>query len=226
MNRFVKPVSDSRRLIAASILAADFAHLADDVNAVLQAGADSIHFDVMDHHFVPNLSFGACICSALREAGIKAPIDVHLMVSDPEFYIEPFANAGADLLTFHPETVSDVASVLNKIKRAGLQAGLVFNPDKPVVIPDDCLPQLDMVLLMSVFPGFGGQQFMPDVLEKAKKTRHWLHEKAYQGLLAIDGGIKVDNIAQAAQAGIDYFIVGSGLFAADDYQKRLLALRE
>ncbi len=214
-----------KKLIAASILAADFAHLAEDVNAVLAAGADTIHFDVMDHHFVPNLSFGADICSALRRAGIKAFIDVHLMVTDPAAYIESFAKAGADLITFHPETVSDVAAVVSQIRQADLQVGLVFNPDKPVQIADAILSQLDMILLMSVFPGFGGQSLMPEVLGKARGVRDWLDSTTYTGRLAIDGGVKVENIVSAAQAGIDYFVVGSGLFAADDYRERLLALR-
>lgn len=211
--------------IAASILSADFANLASDVNAVLEAGADTIHFDVMDHHFVPNLSFGAIVCDALRKAGVKAPIDVHLMVTDPEAYIESFAQAGADLISFHPETVDDVSAVVKKIKRNGLQAGLVFNPDKSVEVDDSLAESIDMILLMSVFPGFGGQKFMSEILEKAKATRAWIDEKGHPTLLAIDGGIKAENIALAAASGVNYFVVGSGLFSASDYSERLSELR-
>ncbi len=215
----------SEKLIAASILAADFAHLADDVNAMLQAGADTLHFDVMDHHFVPNLSFGAMICQALRHAGIKTFIDVHLMVTEPMAYIAPFAKAGANLISFHPETVDDVAAVIKTIKQAGLQAGLVFNPDKPVDISPAIISSIDMILLMSVFPGFGGQSLLPEVLEKASKTREWMNQQKCHARLAMDGGIKSDNIVQVAQSGIDYFVVGSGLFQADDYQQRLSTIR-
>lgn len=211
--------------IAASILSADFANLASDVNAVLEAGADTIHFDVMDHHFVPNLSFGAVVCDALRKAGVKVPIDVHLMVTDPEAYIEPFAKAGADLISFHPETVVDVSAVVKKIKENGLQAGLVFNPDKPVEVDDSLAESIDMILLMSVFPGFGGQKFMPEVLEKAKVTRAWIDKKGHPTLLAIDGGIKAENVALAAMSGVNYFVIGSGLFSASNYSERLSELR-
>ncbi len=212
--------------IAASILSADFAHLGDEVNAVLKAGSDTIHFDVMDHHFVPNLSFGSVVCQALRKAGISAPIDVHLMVDDPEAYILPFAKAGASIITFHPETVDDVDAAIDKIKESGMEAGLVFNPDKPVDIALDTAKKLDMILLMSVFPGFGGQTFIKDVLQKAKDTRAWLDENHLNIVLAIDGGIKVENIQESAAAGVDYFVVGSGLFSADDYAARVAELKE
>lgn len=215
-----------RKKIAASILSANFGYLADEVNAVLNAGCDTIHFDVMDHHFVPNLSFGAVICESLRKAGITAVIDVHLMVDDPEAYIEPFAKAGASLLTFHPETVTDVARVIATIKKYNMAAGLVFNPDKPVDISIEVAKELEMILLMSVFPGFGGQKFIAEVLQKAQQTRQWLDENKLSATLAIDGGIKAENIGPVAAAGVDYFVVGSGLFAAEDYHARVLELRQ
>ncbi|OGO95152.1 MAG: ribulose-phosphate 3-epimerase [Coxiella sp. RIFCSPHIGHO2_12_FULL_42_15] len=214
-----------KQILSASILSADFAHLANEVNAVLQCGIDYIHFDVMDHHFVPNLTFGAGICSALRNAGITAPIDVHLMVDDPDVYIEPFAKAGASLITFHPETVTNVEAVVDKIRAHQMGAGLVFNPDKLVRVNEILARKLQMILLMSVFPGFGGQPFMPEVLEKARQVRQWMNQHQLHAYLAIDGGIKVDNIAAAAQAGCDYFVIGSGLFSANHYQERVADFR-
>jgi len=213
------------KLISASILSADFGHLAQEVNDVMEAGADYIHFDVMDHHFVPNLSFGSVVCSALRKAKIKAPIDVHLMVENPEQYIKPFAKAGADLITFHPETVSDVEAVVDAIHAAGMQAGLVFNPDKPVNISIDLARKLQMILLMSVFPGFGGQCFIEETFDKIQETREWLDKNNINAILAVDGGIKVENIKEISKAGADYFVIGSGLFSANDYAERVRELR-
>ena len=208
-------------IISASILSADFAHLAEDTDAVLAAGAQHIHFDVMDHHFVPNLSFGALVCKALRNAKITAPIDVHLMVDDPTVYIEPFAKAGASLITFHPETVDDVSQTIAAIKNTNMQAGLTFNPDQPVNIDSAVLSQLDMVLLMSVNPGFGGQKFLPSVLTKIGTTRALLDKNNSKARLGIDGGINKDNVHTVTAAGADYLVIGSGLFSATDYAQRM-----
>jgi ribulose-phosphate 3-epimerase len=204
-------------IISASILAADFSSLAKDCNKAFAAGVDAIHFDVMDHHFVPNLSFGSVVCSSLRRAGISAMIDVHLMVDDPDVYIEPFAKAGASMITFHPSTSSDIGQSIAKITAAGMQVGLAFNPDEPVDIDDALLKQLDLVLLMSVFPGFGGQRFIDSTLEKIKLLRQRISDLSVKAYLAVDGGIKADNAGAIIAAGADFLVVGSGLFKADSY---------
>ncbi len=211
-------------IISPSILSADFANLGKEVSDVLAAGAGSIHFDVMDHHFVPNLTFGAPICKSLRDHGITAFIDVHLMVNHPENFIDEFAQAGASLLAFHPETTADVDKTLDKIIAAGMQAGLAFNPDKPVDITPAQLEKTAMILIMSVFPGFGGQGFIPEVLNKIANTRRFLDAHHSAAYLAVDGGIKVDNIGDVAKAGADFFVVGSGLFSAENYPERMQAL--
>lgn len=208
-------------VISASILSADFARLGEDTQAAIDAGVSRVHFDVMDHHFVPNLSFGAIVCKALRKANISAPIDIHLMVDHPQYYIEPFAKAGADLITFHPETVADVKATLSLIRDAKMQTGLAFNPEKSFDINDEILKDLDMVLLMSVNPGFGGQTFIESSLEKIITTRHRLDKIGSNARLGIDGGIKVDNIGAVTKAGADYLVIGSGLFSADDYKSRV-----
>jgi ribulose-phosphate 3-epimerase len=212
--------------ISASILAADFANLAADVKAVLAAGADTVHFDVMDGHYVPDLTVGPLVCKALRRSGVTAPIDVHLMVAHPEDFIEPFAAAGADIITFHPETVSDVEATLQQIKGRDMQAGLVFNPDRDVQVDPACWPLLDILMLMSVVPGKGGQSFITATLDKIATTRNMLLQHSSTACLAVDGGVKVNNIQQIASAGADYFVVGSGLFAADDYVQRVQELRQ
>jgi len=213
-------------MISASILSADFSRLGEETKAVLDAGTDAIHFDVMDHHFVPNLSFGAIPCKALRDFGITAEIDVHLMVDVPENYIEPFKKAGASRITFHPEAVPDPEATLNKIRDADMQAGLAFNPDKPINISDELLASLDLILMMSVFPGFGGQTFIEETLVKVKETRERLDKMNANTYLAVDGGVKINNIASISNAGANYFVVGSGLFSADDYVKQMQLLRK
>ena len=215
-----------KHIISPSILSADFANLGLEVNDALNAGATAIHFDVMDHHFVPNLTFGAPICAALRKHGITAFIDAHLMVEKPEKFIDEFAKAGANLLTFHPETTGDVDSTIDLILASGMQAGLAFNPDKPVSVTPAQLSKLSMLLIMSVFPGFGGQSFIPETLDKIAATRILIDQHNPNCLLGIDGGVKVDNIGTIAKAGANFFIVGSGLFEAPDYAERMQQLHQ
>ena len=215
-----------KHIISPSILSADFANLGLEVNDALNAGAGAIHFDVMDHHFVPNLTFGAPICAALRKHGITAFIDAHLMVDEPDNFIDEFAKAGADLLTFHPETTADVDKTIDHILASGMQAGLAFNPDKPVLVTPAQLSKLSMILLMSVFPGFGGQSFIPETLDKLTSTRALIDKHNPNCYLGIDGGVKVDNIGMIAKAGADFFVVGSGLFEATDYAERMQALNQ
>lgn len=216
----------SKIIIAASILSADFAQLGKECENIIAAGANAIHFDVMDHHFVPNLTFGAHICSALRNYGITAEIDVHLMVTDPEKYIAPFAKAGANRLTFHPITVKDPQTLCKKIHDAGMQTGLAFNPDKPIEISDRLFSHIDMILIMSVFAGFGGQQFIPDSLTKIRETKKLIEKHNPKILLSVDGGIKVDNIRSVVDAGANFIAMGSGLFDANDYAERIKIIRE
>lgn len=215
-------------IIAASLLSADFAHLGAESKAILNAGADCIHFDVMDHHFVPNLSFGAVVCSALRNDGINADIDVHLMVTDPDKYIEPFAKAGASRLTFHPAALknSDEVEILcDNIHRAGMQCGLSFNPDKPVLISKNIWEKINLILLMSVFAGFGGQSFIPESLDKIRETKKIIDKHNKNILLGVDGGIKLNNIADVVNAGANFIVMGSGLFDVADYAVRMKELR-
>ena len=215
-----------RSVISPSILAADFARLGEDAKAVLDAGADWIHFDVMDNHFVPNLTFGPMICRALRKYGITAPIDVHLMVQPVDKLIEQFARAGASMITFHPEATIHVDRSINLIKENGCQAGLVLNPTTPLAILDWALGELDMVLLMSVNPGFGGQSFIPYVMEKIKRVRAKIDASGRDVRLEIDGGVTVDNIGSIARAGVDTFVSGSAIFGASDYAATIAKMRE
>ena len=215
-----------RKIISASILSADFARLGEEVKQIVEVGVDYIHFDVMDHHFVPNLSFGPVICEALRKAGISVPIDVHLMVEKPNDFIKAFANAGANLITFHPETTKNVEKTLALIDQAGMQKGLAFNPERPVSLQFSILKEVDLILLMSVNPGFAGQSFITRSLEKIMFTRTLLEESKSNAMLGVDGGIKLNNIATTSQAGADFFVVGSGLFQALNYQKEIQAIRQ
>ena len=198
--------------IAPSILSADFAKLGEEVDNVLASGTDFVHFDVMDNHYVPNLTIGPLVCDALRKHGVTAPIDVHLMVKPVDRIIPDFAAAGATYITFHPEASEHVDRTLQLIKNEGCKAGLVFNPATPLDVLEYALPMCDMVLLMSVNPGFGGQAFIPYVLDKARKVRAMIDEQGLDCRLEIDGGIKVDNIAEVAAAGVDTFVSGSGIF--------------
>ena len=212
-------------LIAPSILSADFARLGEDVKAVLDAGADIVHFDVMDNHFVPNLTIGPMICEALRNFGIEAPIDVHLMVEPVDRIIPDFAKAGADYITFHPEASKHPDRSLGLIRDEGCKAGLVFNPATPLDWLEYVIDKVDMVLLMSVNPGFGGQKFIPSALDKLRQARQIIDESGREIRLEIDGGVKVDNIGEIAAAGADTFVAGSAIFGSDDYAATIAAMR-
>lgn len=204
----------SPAIIAPSILSANFACLGEEVDAVLKSGADWIHFDVMDNHYVPNLTIGPMVCSALRKHGVDAPIDVHLMVSPVDGLIESFIDAGATAITFHPEATQHIDRSLQIVRDAGLQCGLVFNPATPLHYLDHTLDALDIVLLMSVNPGFGGQSFIPSTLQKLQIVRKRINECGKNIRLEVDGGVKVDNIRQIQDAGADTFVAGSAIFNA------------
>ena len=212
-------------LIAPSILSADFARLGDEVNAVLEAGADIVHFDVMDNHFVPNLTIGPLICEALRDHGVMAPIDVHLMVEPVDRLIPDFAKAGASYITFHPEASHHVHRTLGLIRDQGCKAGLVFNPATPLTWLEHVIEDLDMVVVMSVNPGFGGQKFILSALDKLRQARQMIDESGRDIRLEIDGGVKVDNIGEIAAAGADTFVAGSAIFGTDNYAATIGAMR-
>ena len=212
-------------LIAPSILSADFARLGEDVRAVLDAGADIVHFDVMDNHFVPNLTIGPLICEALRKHGIEAPIDVHLMVEPVDRIIPDFAKAGASYITFHPEASRHIDRSLALVREEGCKSGLVFNPATPLHCLEHVIDKVDMVLLMSVNPGFGGQKFIPSVLDKLREARKIIDDSGREIRLEIDGGVKVDNIGEIAAAGADTFVAGSAIFGSDDYAATIAAMK-
>ncbi|MDX1816722.1 MAG: ribulose-phosphate 3-epimerase [Marinobacter sp.] len=212
-------------LIAPSILSADFARLGEEVDNVLAAGADIVHFDVMDNHYVPNLTIGPMVCEALRKHGVTAPIDVHLMVSPVDDLIRMFIDAGASYITFHPEASNHIDRSLQLIREGGCKAGLVFNPATPLSYMDYVMDKLDMVLLMSVNPGFGGQKFIHGTLDKLREARKRIDASNYNIRLEIDGGVKVDNIQEIAEAGADTFVAGSAIFNTDDYTATIDAMR-
>jgi ribulose-phosphate 3-epimerase len=211
--------------IAPSILSADFAQLGAEVDAVLEAGADIVHFDVMDNHYVPNLTIGPVVCGALRRHGVTAPIDVHLMVKPVDRIAADFVEAGASYVTFHPEASEHIDRTLQLIRDGGCRAGLVFNPATPLDCLRYVLERIDMVLLMSVNPGFGGQSFIPSALEKLRDARALIDASGLPIRLEIDGGVKVDNIRHIAEAGADTFVAGSAIFGADDYTATIAAMR-
>jgi len=211
--------------IAPSILSADFARLGDEVNAVLDAGADIVHFDVMDNHYVPNLTIGPMVCKALRKHGITAPIDVHLMVKPVDRMIGDFIEAGASYITFHPEASEHIDRSLQMVRDGGCKSGLVFNPATPLHYLDHVMDKVDMILLMSVNPGFGGQKFIPGTLDKLREARKRIDDSGLDIRLEIDGGVGIDNIAEIAAAGADTFVAGSAIFNTDDYKATIDKMR-
>jgi len=223
-------MAKQENILAPSILSADFARLGEEVDAVLTAGADWVHFDVMDNHYVPNLTIGPMVCSALRDYGVNAPIDVHLMVKPVDSLIEDFAKAGATYISFHPEASDHVDRSLQLVKKYGCKTGLVLNPATSLNLLENCWDKLDMVLLMSVNPGFGGQNFIPSVLDKISTLRQSIDDKnlniRLEVRLEVDGGIKLDNIAEVSKAGADTFVSGSAIFSEKNYQEVISKMRQ
>jgi ribulose-phosphate 3-epimerase len=218
--------ASGNQYIAPSILSADFTRLGDEVDAVIAAGADMIHFDVMDNHYVPNLSFGPMILRALTRRGVSVPLDVHLMVEPVDDLIAQFADAGATFISFHPEATRHVDRSLELVKQRGCKAGLVLNPATSLSLIEPVLHKLDMLLLMSVNPGFGGQEFISYVLDKVRAARALIDERQLATRLEVDGGIKIDNIRAIADAGADTFVMGSAIFGTPDYQQTLASIRQ
>jgi ribulose-phosphate 3-epimerase len=212
-------------LIAPSILSADFARLGEEVDAVLAAGADLVHFDVMDNHYVPNLTVGPIVCEALRKHGVTAPIDAHLMIKPVDRIIPDFATAGATYITFHPEASEHIDRTLQHIRDCGCRSGLVFNPATPLDCLKYVMDKVDMVLLMAVNPGFGGQNFINGTLKKLREARRLIDDSGYPVRLEVDGGVKIDNIRAIAEAGADTFVAGSAIFSSPDYRATIAALR-
>ena len=212
--------------IAPSILSADFSRLGEEVDSVIHAGADIIHFDVMDNHFVPNLTIGPLVCESLRKYGIKAPIDVHLMTEPVDSLIKDFATAGATYITFHPEASTHIHRSLELIRSLGCKPGLVFSPGTPLNCLEHLIEEIDMILIMSVNPGFGGQSFIKSSLDKISASREIISESGRDIRLEVDGGVKIDNIAEIASAGADTFVAGSAIFGSENYQKTISSMKE